>query len=200
VPQQELDLVKRLVQWDNCAWEMFCRDYSGPLLSFIRLRFACSQDVAEEIVHMAFIRCVKSIQTFDPQRGRLFDWLSTVARNEAYTFLRKNSEHAQKMHIDAETCQHLGAFDQSVLPEDLIAKKEVRTLVLQTVMALKDRYRRVLTMKYLEERRVSDIAATLDQSEKTIESLLTRSRKAFRDLFQRKLKDTNHQGEACEHE
>ena len=55
VPQQELDLVKRLVRQDNRAWEAFCRDYSRPLLSFIRLRFACSQDAAEEIVHMAFI-------------------------------------------------------------------------------------------------------------------------------------------------
>jgi len=193
VPQQELDLVKRLVQWDNCAWEMFCRDYSGPLLSFIRLRFACSQDVAEEIVHMAFIRCVKSIRTFDPHRGRLFDWLSTVARNEAYTLLRKNAERQQPMHIDSETCQHLEQVDQSVLPEERLAQKEVQALVLQTVMALNERYRQVLTMKYLEGRRVSDMAATLDQSEKATESLLTRARQAFRELFQRNLEGANHQ-------
>jgi RNA polymerase sigma factor (sigma-70 family) len=194
VSQQELDLVKRLVQQDDCAWEMFCRDYSGPLLSFIRLRFACSQDAAEEIVHMAFIRCVKSIRTFDPQRGRLFDWLSTVARNEAYTLLRKNAEHQQRLHIDPETCQHLEQLDRSVLPEEHLAQKEVQALVLRTVMALNGRYRQVLTMKYLEGRRVLDIAATLGQSEKAIESLLTRSRQAFRDLFQRNLEGANHQG------
>ncbi len=144
---------------------------------------------------MAFIRCVKSIRTFDPQRGRLFDWLSTVARNEAYTLLRKNTEHQQRVHIDSQTCQHLEQVDQSVLPEELLAQKEVQALVLDTVMALNERYRRVLTMKYLEGRRVSDIAATLDQSEKATESLLTRSRQAFKELFQKKLEGTNHQGE-----
>ncbi len=193
--QQELDLVKRLVQRDNCAWEKFCRDYSGPLLSFVRLRFACSQDAAEEIVHMAFIRCVKSIKTFDPQRGRLSDWLSTVARNEAYTLLRKHAEHQQRTHIDSETCRQLEQLDRSVLPEERLAQKEVQALVLHTVMALNERYRRVLTMKYLEGRRVSDIAATLGQSEKAIESLLTRSRQAFKELFQRNLEGANHQGE-----
>jgi len=192
--RQELDLVKRLVRRDNSAWESFCRDYSGPLLSYVRLRFACSQDVAEEIVHMASIRCVKSIKTFDPKRGRLFDWLATIARNEGYTLLRKNAEHAQRLHIDPETCRHLEQLDQSILPEERLAQKEVQALVLHTVMGLNERYRQVLTMKYLEGRRVADIAASLDQSEKAIESLLTRSRQAFRDLFQGNLEGANHQG------
>jgi RNA polymerase sigma-70 factor (ECF subfamily) len=81
-----------------------------------------------------------------------------------------------------------------VLPEELLARNEVRALVLQTVMALNGRCRQVLTMKYLEGRRVSDIAAVLNQSEKAIESLLTRSRKAFRKLFQRKMAGMNHTG------
>ena len=200
MPQQELDLVKRLVQKDDCAWELFCRDYSRPLLSFVRLRFGCSQDAAEEIVHMAFIRCVKSIRTFDPQRGRLFDWLSTIARNEGHTLLRRNGEHKQRIHIDPETCQRLEQLDQSVLPEEHLAQKEVQALVLDTVMALNERYRRVLTMKYLEGRRVSDIAARMDQSEKAVESLLTRSRQAFRKRFQKNLEGANHQGEGVEHE
>ena len=88
---EECSLVERLAQLDDSAWEEFCRKYSGPLLAGMRLRFGVSQELAEEIVHMTFIRCVKSIKTFDPARGGLFGWLNAIARNEAHTLLRKAS-------------------------------------------------------------------------------------------------------------
>jgi len=55
----------------------------------VRLRLGCAQELAEEIVHMTFIRCVRSIKTFDLARGRLFGWLNAIARNEAHTLLLK---------------------------------------------------------------------------------------------------------------
>ena len=142
---------------------------------------------------MTFIRCVKSIQTFDPSRGRLFDWLAAIARREGCTYLRQNAAPAQRLQMDPQTCRHLEQIDQSALPETLAGRKEVRALVLQTVMALTVRQRRVLTMKYLEGRRVAEIAADLGQSEKGVESLLTRSRRAFKQLFQRRLVRINHE-------
>ena len=92
---EEHVLAKRLAAKDDSAWEVFCHEYSGPLLSAVRLRFGCSQDVAEEIVHLTFIRCVKSIHGFDPTRGRLFDWLKAIARNEAHTLFRKTFPQGQ---------------------------------------------------------------------------------------------------------
>jgi DNA-directed RNA polymerase specialized sigma24 family protein len=44
-------------------------------------------------------------------------------------------------------------------------------------------------LKYVENRKVAEIAAMLGQSEKAIESLLSRSRQAFRKVFLRKAKD-----------
>lgn len=193
---QENHLIQGLVQRDNRAWENFCRDYSGPLLDFVRLHFSCSQDLAEDIVQMTFIRCVKSIQTFDAQRGSLFGWLVTVARHEAHTLLRKQNQQRQGLQIAPHTRQHLEQLDRSVLPEELLEQKDVRILILRTVMTLKDHYRRVLTMKYLEDQRVAEIAAALGQSEKAVESMLTRARQAFRDVFQKELAGLETEGRA----
>jgi RNA polymerase sigma factor (sigma-70 family) len=193
---EERILAEKLADRDDRAWEAFCRQYAGPMLSMVRLRFGCSQELAEEIVHMAFIRCVKSIKSFDPSRGRLFDWLKAIARNEAHTLLRKTSVPG-RVELDAQDHEWLARIDQEELPDEQLARQEVKSLILDTVMELSIHHRQVLVMKYLEGRRVAEMAAILGQSEKAVESLLTRSRQAFREHFARRSREPAHDGVNC---
>ncbi len=185
---EESTLIRRLAEMDERAWEAFCRQYSGPLLSLVRLRFGCSQEQAEEIMHVTFIRCVKSFKSFDPARGRLFDWLKAIARNEARRLFRQ-APPADQVALDGQDGQWLEQIDHADLPDEQLCRQEVRSLVLDTVMAISSRYRQVLVMKYLEERKVSEMAALLGQSEKAVESLLTRSRIAFKEQLGKRLKE-----------
>ncbi len=189
-------LAEKLAAHDEHAWEIFCREYAGPLLSTVRLRFSCSPEVAEEIVHMAFIRCVRSIKTFDASRGRLFDWLKAIARNEGHTLLRKASPPG-RVELDATDHEWLPRIDQADLPDECLSRQEVRSLILDTVMELSSNHRQVLVMKYLEGRRVAEMATTLGQSEKAIESLLTRARLDFKEHFIRRSREPALAGGNC---
>ncbi len=193
---EERKLAEKLAAGDDNAWEAFCRQYSGPLLGTVRLRFGCSAEQAEEIVHMAFIRCVKSINSFDPSRGRLFDWLRAIARNEAHTLLRKAAPR-RRVELDAQDYEWLQRIDQEELPDERLSREEVKSLILDTVMELSSNHRQVLVMKYLEGRRVADMAAILGQSEKAVESLLTRSRQAFKERFVRRSREPAMDGGIC---
>jgi RNA polymerase sigma-70 factor (ECF subfamily) len=191
--EEERILVAKLARRDDRAWEDFCRQYSRPLLGAVRLRFGCSEDLAEEIVHLTFIRCVKSIQTFDPAKGRMFDWLKAIARNEACTLLRKMAPREQ-VELDPQDQQWLERVDEAELPDQRLCRAEVKSLILNAVMALTSRYRQALVMKYLEDRRVADMAVALGQSEKAVESLLTRSRQAFKEHLTRRFTEPSAKG------
>jgi len=170
---------------DEGAWGVFCREYSLPLLAYIQSQFVCSRELAEETVQMSFVRCVKSIKSFDPSGGRLFTWLKAVARNEAHTLL---SAYPARPGAGSEiTWEAIEGLDDAILPDEILARKEAQLLVHEALMELPSRHRKVLTLKYLENCRVAEIARLLGQSEKAVESLLSRSRDAFRAMFLKKV-------------
>jgi len=77
----------------------------------------------------------------------------------------------------------LERFDEVPIPEHVLARREVQWLIQETIGALRPSHRQALTLKYLSGRKVSEIAATLGQSEKATEFLLTRARQAFKDAM-----------------
>lgn len=182
---EEKALVRGLVRMDDGAWEVFCSEYSLPLLTYVQLRFVCGRELAEEIVQRSFVRCVKSIGSFDPSQGRLFTWLKAVAGNEAHTTL--SAYPARAGAVSEIPCEVIERLDDTVLPDELLARKEAQLLVHEALMELPSRHRKVLTLKYLENCRVAEIARLLGQSEKAVESLLSRSRNAFKAMFLKKV-------------
>lgn len=187
---EEKTFIRKLKKMDNWAWEEFCREYSAPLLAFVQFRFGCDQEKSEEIVQMTFIRCVKSIRNFKPSRGALLNWLKTISKNEAHTLLRQDQKQLAAKTTDfssVETIEGvLEKIDTVALPEEIIAKGEIQLLIHETIAELYSRYRKVLILKYVENRKVAEIALTLGQSEKAIESILSRSRRAFKKVFLQK--------------
>jgi RNA polymerase sigma-70 factor (ECF subfamily) len=174
---------------DGPAWEQFCREFSMPLLTFVQVQFGCGREAAEEAVQMSFVRCVKSIRSFDPARGRLLAWLKAVSRNEAHTLLSKSPAQPEMMTdppLDVSRAI-LEKWEEAPLPEETLARQETRQLVQEAMTELPSRHREVLALKYLESRRVAEIAGLLGQSEKAIESLLTRARETFRQAFSKLL-------------
>lgn len=197
---EEIALVGRLLAHDEDAWRTFCREYSSDLLALVQCAFRCGREMSEEIVQAAFVRCVRSIDTFDPARGRLFPWLKAVARNEARNLLR--DKHAVRADLPLSLIpQHAldrlaDAIDQTPLPEELLATVETQMLIRECLAELNTRYRHVLIRKYCDGQTVAAIAANLRVTEKAVESSLTRAREAFKRVVLSRL--TSHERQSVE--
>lgn len=196
---EEKAFVRKLKNMDDKAWEMFCRQYSIPLLEFVQFSFGCDREKAEEVVHRTFVRCVQSIRTFKPSRGRLFGWIKAISKNEAHTLMRGSSRPVRVISLSAlgehAAGEILEKIDSSPIPDELLAGKDLQLLVQEVLLQLNSRYREAITKKYVDNLKVSEIAHRMGTSEKAVESVLARSRAAFRKALFEKIQSTNTKGQ-----
>jgi RNA polymerase sigma-70 factor, ECF subfamily len=85
-PDDEL-LAERLRSGDREALGLLYDRYA-PVAMAVAVRVVSDRDVAEDLVHDAFVAVWQKIERFDPSRGNLRSWLLTIVRNRAIDRLR----------------------------------------------------------------------------------------------------------------
>ena len=131
----------------------------------------------------------KVIPKLDTFRGdaALTTWLCSCCRNEIAAHFRKLGRRPREVDLEIES---VGAEAARVEPagdgpERGLLRKEKAGLVHDALDQLPGHYGKALEWKYLEHLSVREIGRRLELSPKAAESLLTRARKAFREVFAR---------------
>ena len=178
--KNERALVKGLKRREKDALREFYKNTLRPVYRYVYYRTKGNHEITEDIVHDTFLKAIKSVNNFSPGKNSLQAWLCGIARNLLY-------EHYREVNRQTEVVQTLNhsqsnLFSRHALPlqDD---SQDLKGPVNYALSLLPDNYTRMLTMKYVELRSVRDIAHALGKSEKAIESVLSRARKAFRQHF-----------------
>lgn len=131
---------------------------------------AQAQDVAQE----SLVRIWKALPGYDG-RAALGTWIYAITRNRCLTFLGRRRDFAslEDEQIEAQAC----AAEE---PD------QARALLRKLVEALPERYRRVVTLFYYEERSVAEVAAMLAMPEGTVKTLLYRARALLAEQLKRR--------------
>lgn len=117
----------------------------------------------------AWMTAVRRIRDFDPTVGSFQGWLRGMVAHLLQNHFRQRTRRNGQVSLHEEM-----AFDAES------EKREQALIVAETLTNLPERYEAVLRAKYLEGHSVKEIASDWQESEKAIESLLTRARDAFR--------------------
>ncbi|MBB6272053.1 RNA polymerase sigma-70 factor (ECF subfamily) [Pedobacter cryoconitis] len=83
----ELEIVGELKKQTELSFNKLYLGYASLLLGVI-LKLVPSREVAEDILQETFIKIWKSIDQYDADKGRLFTWMSCLARNTAKDYLK----------------------------------------------------------------------------------------------------------------
>ena len=160
-----------------------------PLYRFCYHRMGCNSHLTEEAVQETLVRAIRELDKYQPDRagGNIVAWLTGLARNEIRRSLgRENTAVSLQWiweRVDDQLRDVYSQLESSPLADDVLEREETREMVNATMAQLPSRYREALEAKYVAGRTVRDIASAWQMSEKAVESLLTRARKAFRATF-----------------
>jgi RNA polymerase sigma-70 factor, ECF subfamily len=173
--QREQLLRRAVLAGDEAAWRTWYDETFDALRAYVVWRCGGRHDRADEVVQETWLTAVRRIRGFDPSRGSFGAWLCGLAANVLRHQLRQRDRRRKR---ERDAAQGNGAALQ---PTD----HERDDQIALTLDALPERQEAVLRAKYLDGLTVAEIAAQWDDTPKAIESLLSRAREAFRELYEK---------------
>ena len=124
---------------------------------------------AEEVTQEIFLKLWRVLPAYDG-RAAPSTWLYTIARNTCLSALR------------ADACRRTQPLEES--PEPAVPNRAAEDAELRECLArLPQAQREAITLFYLEEKSIEDVARLLDLPEGTVKSHLHRARRALGEMM-----------------
>ncbi len=189
-------LVRQAVNGDGDALQRLIIHYHGPLHGTIEGRL--EDDLRryvdpDDILQQAYVKAFKSIRecVFDGPGG-FYKWLERIALDRLRNAGRDLRRHKRDVRRNLS-----GAPDGSASYPDLVerltsagttpsgplARREAAAAVISSLARLTDAQRDVIRMRFLEDRPVAEIAATLGKTEAAIYRLCSRGLDALQKML-----------------
>ena len=170
-PDQTDDAVARARAGDARAYAELVRAHAGPALRVARL-FGAGAD-AEDVVQESLVKAYRALGGF--RDGAPFrPWLLRIVANEARNLVRSRSRRG---------ATEAAAAEPEPLPDDPAASaadRARRAELLSAVAALPERYRQVVTCRYLLDLDERETATVLGWPRGTVKSRLSRALRSLR--------------------
>ncbi|HEY8503757.1 MAG TPA: sigma-70 family RNA polymerase sigma factor [Gemmataceae bacterium] len=160
---------------DATAWGALYDEAFAPLDAYVSWRCGGRREWTDEVLQETWLVAVDRLGSFDPARAPFTGWLCGIAANVIRNQLRKRRRVARGARNSERRTRN---------SEDPLEQTERQERVAEALAELPQRYERALRAKYLDRMSVAEIAAAWGESEKAVESLLTRARQAFRAAYE----------------
>ncbi|MDX9906480.1 MAG: sigma-70 family RNA polymerase sigma factor, partial [Bacteroidales bacterium] len=177
---RDFDLVKAaLEKGDQSAYAELMKNYRDALY-FMMLKMTNNPHDAEDLTIEAFGKAFRNLRQYTPDYA-FSTWLFKIASNNCIDFIRKRKLN-ENISFNLNDLPDSGDGLADILPttsrnpeEDIIRKQKIETLRL-VIDKLKPNYRRLIELRYYEEKSYEEISEALDLPIGTVKALLFRAR------------------------
>jgi RNA polymerase sigma-70 factor (ECF subfamily) len=172
----------RFLQGDKSSFNDLVELYSKNLMLFIN-GIVKDISVSEDLMEDTFLELLINKKPFK-EDYKFKTWLFKIARNKAIDYLRKISKKSGKSLDDMESEGHNLATSENI-EETLITNERHRQLH-SAMGELNVDYRQVLYLIYFENMSYNQVAKVLKKTNKQIDNIVFRAKKALKSILERK--------------
>lgn len=181
---QDEAIIQMILQGNKKAYAILIERYRHFVFTLVK-RMASNHEDAEEITQDVFVKAFHSLAGYGGT-SKFSTWLYSIARNTALSHIRK-----QKLVPTSD--DELKISDISTV--QALDKKNKKALIHSAINQLEPSEAQVLTLFYLHEQTIDEIAMVLDITKSNVKVKLYRSRKKLKELL-----DKNYSNEFTEYQ
>lgn len=166
------ELLARAADGDHAAFRRFYLDTEPFLRRYVSVRVAAPE--VDDMIAETYLRAYRSADRFRDEGRPAAAWLVTIARNVVASHHRTNARRAAQGPVNTGDCRLSGDVDDDLMERSGDAE------LLEAMAELKPRHRRILELRFIEERTVIECAAELSLTEQGVRALTYRALEAMR--------------------
>ena len=178
--QRDYQLVKAALEnGDQNAYAELMRNYRDSLY-FMMLKMTSNPQDADDLTIEAFGKAFKNLHQYTPEFA-FSTWLFRIASNNCIDFIRKRRIN-EPISVNLNDLTETGDNLSDLLPattrnpeEDIIRQQKIQTLR-DIIDRLKPHYKKLIELRYYDERSYEEISVELDLPIGTVKAQLFRAR------------------------
>ena len=177
-------LVKAHLKGDARAFQVLFEKYRG-MVARIVFSIVKEETRVEDTVQDVFLLLYRNLGKFRGQSA-LKTWIYRITVNEALRAVNRNKRWVALPEGDLEPSQvpsTIVVFNHGESPERVLVEGERRELIQRAMENLKQQHRVILTLYYLEDLSVQEIADVLEIPEGSVKSRLFYARDALKNAL-----------------
>jgi RNA polymerase sigma-70 factor (ECF subfamily) len=159
-------LLIEAAQADSARFVEIYERYVGRIYAFVSRRTE-NRAVAEDITSQVFEQALSTIGSFEWRGVPLAAWLFRIASNALTDHWRDRARHAHDSAPDAPDSSELEQIER-------------RLTLYRHVEQLPDVQQQVIRMRFIEEKKIHEVAAALGRSEGAVKQLQLRALQSLR--------------------
>ena len=153
----------------------------APSLLSLCMRYCGNIEDAEDVLHDGFIKIIKHLHTFKPRNnGSFHGWMKRIMVNTALNFIRDKSR-VRKLFEPEPAFERISVIEEDDSYFSLLSDKVETKIVMDLICELPNGYRTVFNLYVFESYSHKEIANTLNCSENTSKSQLSKARQWLRN-------------------
>ncbi|HMO38101.1 MAG TPA: sigma-70 family RNA polymerase sigma factor [Saprospiraceae bacterium] len=182
---EDLQMIEAVLQGNQPAFQQLVERYQHFVFT-IALRIVKSREEAEEVAQDVFLKVYKTLGQFE-KKSKFSTWLYTVA-------WRTSIDQARRKQILTDSIDdEEGAFWQIATPDETplqaVQHSDLQQQLQQAIQQLRPDDAALITLYYLNEKSVKEIADITGLTETNIKTKLYRTRELLREYLDAQLQE-----------